>query len=169
MFEGTLLVIQSTPFCNIDCSYCYLPDRSSRGRMSREVLTAIYKRAFESSLTIDPITFLWHAGEPLVVPPSAYEEAFELARAENQIFQRRFNFAVQTNGTLINQQWVELFRKYHVRVGVSLDGPAFIHDFQRKDRLGRGTHARVMAGIGHLKASRIPFSVIAVLSDHSID
>jgi uncharacterized protein len=169
MFNGTLVVIQGTPFCNIDCDYCYLPDRSSTERMSSEVLRAIFRRSFESKRTTNPLTFLWHVGEPLAAPLASYEEAFALAEIENRPFKREYGLAIQTNGTLVNRNWVELFRRHSVRLGVSLDGPAFVHDFQRKDRLGGGTHARVMRGIDHLRAADIPFSVICVLSDHSLD
>lgn len=169
MFGGTLVVVQGTPFCNIDCSYCYLPDRASSQRMSNEVLSAIFRRAFESRRTIDPITFLWHAGEPLAAPLAMYEQAFELAVAENRPFGREFRFAIQTNGTLINRKWTDFVRRRDIRIGVSLDGPAFVHDFHRKDRSGRGTHARTMAGIAHLRSADIGFSAIAVVSDHSLD
>ena len=99
----------------------------------------------------------------------SHEPRFELATAENRPHPRKFDFAIQTNGTLINGRWIDLFRRYDVKIGLSLDGPAFIHDFHRKDRLGRGTHARVMAGADQLRSAGLPFSAIAVLSDHSLD
>jgi uncharacterized protein len=169
MTDGSLVVIQGTPFCNIDCAYCYLPDRTVRRQMPVEILAATFRRAFESRMLRDPITFLWHSGEPLVVPIASYREAFELAGSINRQFERRYDFAVQTNGTLITSDWVDLFRHFHLRVGVSLDGPAFLHDLQRKDRAGRNTHERVMAGIRHLKNGAAPFSVIAVIGDRSLD
>src|SRR5579885_1114104 len=79
-----LLVIQPTPFCNLDCSYCYLPDRLSRRRIAGEVLERIFQRVFASGLVRGPFTVIWHAGEPLVLPPEFYHGAFELAGKANQ-------------------------------------------------------------------------------------
>ena len=76
---------------------------------------------------------------------------------------------IQTNGTLLNQAWCNLIKKYKVKIGVSLDGPAFIHDAHRKTRKGLGTHASVMRGVSFLQANNIDFSVIAVLTENSLD
>jgi uncharacterized protein len=77
--------------------------------------------------------------------------------------------AFQTNGTLINDAWCKLFKAENATIGISLDGPAEIHDRHRRDRLGRGTFARVLSGINTLKRSSIDFYVIAVLTDESLD
>jgi uncharacterized protein len=71
-----LLVLQPTPFCNIDCSYCYLPDRNDRSRMSLATVRLAARRLREDGLLGDELTVVWHAGEPLVLPPAWYEEAF---------------------------------------------------------------------------------------------
>src|SRR5438132_13119431 len=70
-----LLILQPTPFCNIDCDYCYLPDRDSKARMSPEVLRAAIDRVFESGLAGEGFTVVWHAGEPLVLGTEWYDEA----------------------------------------------------------------------------------------------
>src|SRR5580692_3105704 len=118
MRGGSLIVLQGTPFCNIDCSYCYLPDRSETGRMPLQIAQTVFRRAFESSRLREPITFLWHAGEPLTVPVAMYSELFELAHAENREYKRKFQFSIQTNGTLINDRWIDLFQRYDVGIGV---------------------------------------------------
>src|SRR5213082_899634 len=79
-----LLVVQPTPFCNINCSYCYLPDRQSTRRMSLETLEQTFAWVFASGLVREPFTLLWHAGEPLVVPLTFYEEAIRLLDRSNQ-------------------------------------------------------------------------------------
>jgi len=61
-----LLVIQPTPFCNLDCSYCYLPDRSNKRKMTLETLEKTFNWVFSSGLVRQPFTLLWHAGEPMV-------------------------------------------------------------------------------------------------------
>src|SRR4051812_23841774 len=96
-----LLVVQPTPFCNIDCSYCYLPDRQSTKRMSLAVLEQTFAWVFASGLAREPFTLLWHAGEPLVMPLPFYEEAVRLLDRHNTAglpVQQSF----QTNGTLLD-------------------------------------------------------------------
>jgi uncharacterized protein len=112
---------------------------------------------------------LWHAGEPLVVPVADYSELFESAHLENREHKREFQFTIQTNATLITERWVDLFRRYDVTVGVSIDGPAFIHDRERKDRSRRPTHARTMAGVRLLQQGGIAPPAIAVLTNYSLD
>ena len=72
----SVLVIQPSPFCNIDCDYCYLPNRTSTARMDFEVLYKVMERVAESGLVGPPFALLWHAGEPLAVPVSWYRKAF---------------------------------------------------------------------------------------------
>jgi uncharacterized protein len=70
-----LLVLQPTPFCNINCSYCYLPDRTARARMSLATLDLVCKRVFESAHLDGKLEVAWHGGEPLTVPLAWYEDA----------------------------------------------------------------------------------------------
>jgi uncharacterized protein len=165
----TLVVLQPTSFCNIDCRYCYLPDRLNKRRMPIEVIRRVATEVLSSELLEEPFVFLWHLGEPLAVPPSFYTEAFtEIARI-NEVHRREYVLSFQTNATLLDSQWIKLIKQFRVRLGISLDGPAFIHDRQRVTRSGRGTHAAVLQGIKLLQSAGIPFSVITVLTDFSLD
>jgi uncharacterized protein len=163
-----LLVLQPTPFCNIDCTYCYLPDRASTKSMSPEVLEHVFARVFESGLATRPFTVVWHAGEPLVLPPAYYERAFALLDRANAPGLPVWH-SLQTNATLIDDAWCDFIRARGVRVGVSVDGPAFLHDRCRRTRQGRGTHERVVRGMRRLRAAGIPFHVITVLTRPSLD
>jgi uncharacterized protein len=164
-----LLVIQATPFCNLDCRYCYLPDRQNTGRISPAVLDRVFARVFESDLVgTGGFTVVWHAGEPLVLPPAFYAEAFAIAARHNRAGSPLVH-SYQTNATLIDDDWCEFIARHALRIGVSVDGPAFLHDRQRVTRAGRGTHRRVMAGIARLHRHRIPFHVITVLTRASLD
>lgn len=163
-----LLVIQPTPFCNIDCSYCYLPERLSRRQISEETLEQLFERVFTSGLVERPVTVIWHAGEPLVVPPQFYERAFAIEKKHNRggaVVQH----SLQTNATLIHSDWCRLFKEHDVRLGVSVDGPEFLHDRYRKTRSGQGTWRRVMDGIRLLNQHEVPFSVITVLTRDALD
>lgn len=158
-----LLVLQPTPFCNLDCDYCYLPDRGNRARMSLSTLRAAGRTLRDDGLLADEITIVWHAGEPLVLPPTYYEEAFaELAQALGPGVQ--VTHAMQTNATLIEDVWCRFFARHRVAVGVSVDGPVALHDRHRRTRSGRGTHAAVLRGLQALRAHGLPFHAIAVVT-----
>jgi uncharacterized protein len=163
-----LLVVQPTPFCNLDCSYCYLPDRLSRKRMAPEVLDQVFHRVFTSGLVERTFTVIWHAGEPLVLPPAFYEQALAIIARHNAPGVR-VQHSFQTNATLLDESWCAFIKSSGVRVGVSVDGPAFLHDRCRRTRGGRGTHARVMHGVSLLREHGIPFHVITVLTRDSLD
>jgi uncharacterized protein len=163
-----LLVLQPTPFCNINCSYCYLPDRQSTRRMSAEVLEQTLCWVFAGDLVREPFCVLWHAGEPLAVPVSFYENATQLLHRLN-VRQVPFVQSIQTNATLIDAEWCRFFVRHQVDVGVSVDGPHFLHDRHRRTRQGRGTLDRSLAGIQLLHEHGIPFHVITVLTAEALD
>src|SRR5262245_52159348 len=105
-----LLVLQPTPFCNINCSYCYLPDRQSRRRMSPDTLSETFRWVFGSGLAREPFTLLWHAGEPLVLPVSFYATAEELLRRHN-VASIPVLQSFQTNATLIDADWCAFLKR----------------------------------------------------------
>lgn len=167
-----LVVIQPTTFCNLDCDYCYLPDRQLKYKLSLDLLEPIFKNIFSSQFVGEKFTVVWHAGEPLTVPIAFYESAFQKINQLNEELKSNrcsISHSIQTNGTLIDQAWCNLIKKYKVKIGVSLDGPAFIHDAHRKTKKGIGTHASIMRGISLLQESNIDFNVIAVLTKDSLD
>lgn len=163
-----LLVLQSTPFCNIHCDYCYLPARDDRRRMPFEIVEAAVAFVFESALPAPDAAIAWHAGEPLVLPTAWYREAFRRAAAASPKG-AALPHAMQTNGLLINDTWCDLFLEHRVRLGVSVDGPAFLHDARRRTRSGTGTQARVMKGIETLQRRGVPFHVITVVTERTLD
>lgn len=167
----TLIVIQPTSFCNISCKYCYLPiiARSTSQRMSIDVLEHIFRGVLSSELISDPIEFLYHKGEPLVVPKEFYRSGFERLRNLNLDYGRSFTHHFQTNGTLIDEEWATIFKEYNVRVGVSIDGPDFIHDRNRVTRSNKPTHTAVMQGIAWLQKVDVEFTVIMVLTLGALD
>lgn len=167
-----LVVIQPTSFCNLNCDYCYLPSRNLKNRLSLDLLEPIFKNIFTSSFFKDDFTICWHAGEPLTVPISFYESAFEIINEVEKKYNTKgfsFNHSFQTNGTLINQAWCDFFKKYPIHVGVSLDGPSFVHDAHRLNKKGLGTHELTMRGINYLQKNQIPHNIIAVVTADSLD
>ena len=163
-----LAVIQPTPFCNINCRYCYLPERSSIKRISSETLSQIGARLFASPFIHDELTIVWHAGEPLVLPVEFYEQAFEILQQQNKK-NVQLIFSFQTNATLINEKWCHFFKSYKCRVGISLDGPQHVHDANRVDRAGKGTFERTMRGLKYLQGAGLRPSVIMVVTKDALN
>jgi uncharacterized protein len=163
-----LLVIQPTPFCNIDCRYCYLPNRSSKAIVERATLLNLFSQVFQSGWARNPLTVIWHAGEPMVMPIGFYRDAFELV-AHLKPADLSLTHAFQTNGTLIDDDWCEFLLAARVNVGVSIDGPKRFHDRNRVTRAGHGTFDKTIRGIRLLRKHRVPFHVISVLSTESMD
>lgn len=163
-----LIVIQPTALCNLNCRYCYVPNRRDASRMSPETLGFVANRVFTSPFVRETIEFLWHSGEPLTVGPAYYRDAIRIISEANRngIDVRH---SIQTNGTLINDEWCTLFREHDIRIGVSIDGPAFVHDGSRKDWAGRGSHADALRGLRLLGRNGIPFGVLCVLTSQSLD
>jgi uncharacterized protein len=162
------VVLQPTPFCNINCTYCYLPQRSVKTVMGQSTIAMTFAKLFASGWTSFGLTVIWHAGEPLVVPIAFYETAFAAIEALRPA-SLELRHSIQTNGMLITPQWCDLFKKWNVGVGVSVDGPKHLHDAHRVTRSGQGTFDKTIAGIRLLRREKVPFHVISVLSQQGMD
>ncbi len=162
-----LLVVQPTPFCNIDCRYCYLPDRTNKAVVAEATLTNLFSQVFASGWVRDGVTIVWHAGEPMVLPIDFYRRAFRLIDGLKPA-DLSLTHSFQTNGTLIDDAWCEFFAAEQISVGVSIDGPQPLHDINRRTRSGHGTFVRTIAGIRRLRRHGVPFHVISVLSPESL-
>jgi uncharacterized protein len=163
-----LLVLQPTPFCNIDCSYCYLSNRRSTARMSLETLALACQRVFESPRLGRQLEVAWHGGEPLAVPLPWYEDAIALM-AERRPASLELIHRFQSNGVLMNADWARFFARTGARVGLSIDGPADLHDANRRTRRGQGTHDKAMRAVRLLQEHGLPFHVITVLTGPALD
>ena len=162
-----LLVLQPTPYCNLDCSYCYLLHRNDRSRMSDETLEWIGSRAIASPIAAEPLSVVWHGGEPMTLPPSWYEAAFRrLQRASGG---RRINHSFQTNAIGTNDAWISLWQRHKVRLGISIDGPEYVHDARRVSRNGRGSFALSLKSARRIQDSGLSFHLISVLTRESLD
>jgi uncharacterized protein len=167
MLRTRLLVIQPTPFCNIDCTYCYLPGRNSKSVIDHTTLWNLFWQLFASGWVRDRLDVVWHAGEPMVLPIGFYRQALDLIERMRPRDLRVLHH-VQTNGTLISDEWCEFFLRERIQVGVSVDGPRHINDRHRVSRAGRGTFDRTIAGIRLLRKNKVPFHVISVISRASM-
>jgi uncharacterized protein len=159
------LIVQPTTLCNLDCSYCYLPDRRQRTLMSVKVS----ERLAESITTQggdEVIDVVWHGGEPLTTPIEHMRNLlapFEALRRDGRVAH-----IVQTNATLIDEKWINLFREYRFSVGVSIDGPGSDFNAARPDWAGHDSYLKIMSGIRRLRNAGVPFTVICVVTTETI-
>lgn len=164
-----LFILQPTNLCNLNCSYCYLSEagRKNSHKMTGDVQQEIAKKIAHSKYSKNAHV-CWHVGEPLVAGTNFYRSFFEKIRAEGN-HADTLQYSIQTNGTLINEQWIELAKEYKINISLSLDGPAFIHDRCRKNWAGKGTHVRVQRSIELMKKEEMPLKALCVLTDYSFD
>ena len=158
--------------CNLSCDYCYYLEKSKlythnpRHVMSDELLKRFIKEYIQSQ-TIPQIMFTWHGGETLMRPLSFYKRAVDLQKQYGQ--GRQIDNSIQTNGTLLTDEWCEFFRDNNFLVGISIDGPQDFHDEYRKNKIGAPSFYKVMQGIKLLKKHGVQYNCMAVVNDYNAD
>ncbi len=156
------IVMQPTTFCNLNCKYCYLPARDKNLLM----LPIVASRVAEGLGAVgNKIEVIWHGGEPLscgIEHLAELLDPFEDLRHADLLIH-----AVQTNATLINKRWCEFFKSHSIEVGVSIDGPSHMNG-SRTDWGGKETYERTLRGINLLKEAGISFTLICVVTEHSL-
>lgn len=168
-----LLIFQPTPYCNLACRYCYLTeaDKNTKGTMPMEIIEATFDQLRKSKLNLlseKRITVVWHAGEPLVAGIPFYRSAFDLIKKLTADLDITITHSLQTNGTLINEEWIQLFKEYDVKVGISVDGPEHLHNINRITKSGRGSFHLTHRGMELLNKAQFPFHTISVLTKESL-
>jgi uncharacterized protein len=134
--------------------------------MSDSLLESFIKQYLESQ-TMQEVLFTWHGGETLMRNIGFYKRALELQRIYGQ--GRRIDNSLQTNGTLLTDEWCSFFKENNFLIGISIDGPQHCHDVYRKDRQGRPSFHQVMRGISLLKKHGVEFNVMGVVNDYNAD
>lgn len=158
--------------CNLRCKYCHylekneLYKRQGNHVITDELLEKFVKEYIEAQTTPN-ILFTWHGGETLMRPISFYRRALELQRIYSH--GRQIDNCIQTNGTLLNDEWCEFFKQNNFLVGVSIDGPQEFHDEYRKTGTGRPTFRDVMKGINLLNKHGVEWNALAVVNDFNAD
>lgn len=151
------------PKCNLDCRYCFYleKDRMFEGetswRMSGERLEQ-YVRSYIASQPDGPVTFAWQGGEPTLCGLNFFRRAAELQKRHGG--GRVIENALQTNGTLLNDEWCRFFKDEGFLIGISIDGPRKLHDAYRIDRKGAGSFDDVMRGMELLKRHDVAFNTL---------
>ncbi|MGI6048265.1 MAG: anaerobic sulfatase-maturation protein [Petrimonas sp.] len=158
--------------CNLDCDYCYYLEKANlythkkNHVMSEELLEKFIKEYIESQ-TMPQVMFTWHGGETLMRPLSFYKKAVELQK--KYAAGRQIDNSIQTNGTLLNDDWCRFFKENNFLVGISIDGPQEFHDEYRRDKMGRPSFHKVMRGIELLKKHDVDYNCMAVVNDYNAD
>lgn len=158
--------------CNLACDYCYYLEKSNMYRdvskhvMSDELLER-FTREYIGSQTAQQVLFTWHGGETLMRPLSFYKRAVELQKRYAN--GRKIDNCIQTNGTLLTDEWCEFFKENNWLVGVSIDGPQEFHDEYRRNKAGRPSFVKVMHGIELLKKHGVEWNAMAVVNDYNAD
>lgn len=154
--------------CNLACDYCYYLDKSllypeNKTEMSLGTLER-YIRQYIDAQTGSEVIFTWHGGEALLRPISFYQKALEL----QELYGRQKGVSVintlQTNGTLLTDEWCEFFRANGFLVGISLDGPEAYHDAFRRNKAGAPSFDRVVRGVRLLQKHGVEFNILAVVN-----
>jgi uncharacterized protein len=163
----SLLVKPAANACNLACDYCFYRREVYHNKtlMSPETAEALISRALATGA--DRVVFTWQGGEPTLMGLDFYERAVNLQHRLAGPGQMVVN-TLQTNGLLIDEAWCRFLHDENWLVGLSLDGPAQVHDVYRRGPGGRGSFERVMAAARLMQARGVQFNVLAMLTDQSV-
>lgn len=158
--------------CNLACKYCYYLEKNKlyptaqRHLMSDEMLEQ-FTREYIEAQTMNQVLFTWHGGEPLLRSIDFYRKALSLQQKYAR--GRRIDNVIQTNGTLLTDEWCEFFAQSHWLVGISIDGPQPYHDHYRLTAAGKPSWKKVMQGIKLLKKHGVEWNAMAVVNAYNVN
>ena len=158
--------------CNLACKYCYYLEKNKlyptaqRHLMSDEMLEQ-FTREYIEVQTMNQVLFTWHGGEPLLRSIDFYRKALSLQ--QKYAGGRRIDNVIQTNGTLLTDEWCEFFAQNHWLVGISIDGPQPDHDHYRLTAAGKPSWQKVMQGIKLLKKHGVEWNAMAVVNAYNVN
>jgi uncharacterized protein len=158
--------------CNLSCDYCYYLEKTnlykdvSKYVMSDELLEK-FTEEYINSQTMPQVLFTWHGGETLMRPLSFYRKAVQLQK--QYAHGRTIDNCIQTNGTMLTDEWCEFLKENNWLVGISIDGPQEFHDEYRKNKQGMPSFVKVMHGIDLLKKHGVEWNAMAVVNDFNAD
>jgi uncharacterized protein len=155
------------PICNLDCKYCFYLEKeklfpsNENFRMSDEVLET-YIRQYIEGQQVPEVSFAWQGGEPTLMGVKFFRKVVDLQRkyAGGKVISN----ALQTNGTLLDDEWGEFLAANKFLVGLSIDGPAKLHDTYRVTKKGGGSYQKVIAGLRLLKKHSVEFNTLTVVN-----
>jgi len=160
-------IVEATTNCNLNCSYCYVSDKTS-ALMNERILEEVIRTAFEHNGKERITKFIWHGGEPLLAGLDFYKKVVEIQKPFLNTGYRIAN-ALQTNALLLTDEWIDFFIENEFGVGSSLDGIKEIHDQMRVDKGGHGTFKRAIRNIKHAIDRGLHVGAICVLTRKNVE
>lgn len=158
--------------CNIDCTYCFYlekealyPERNKNWRMSDDTLEA-YISQHIAAQSGNHVIFAWQGGEPTMMGLPFFRRVVELC--DKYANGKKIEHALQTNGIVLNDEWAHFFAENRFLIGLSIDGPAHVHNQYRVNRAGKGTHEQVVVAMALLKAHHVEFNTLTVVGKHNV-
>lgn len=164
-----LMIKPAGSLCNLNCRYCYYLDKSgiyggNEPKMSLEVLETVIRKYIEAN-EVDQLCFNWHGGEPLVMGIDFFRKAVELEQKYGK--GKTILNTIQTNGTLLTPQWASFLKENGFLVGISVDGPASVHDRYRRDKGGMPTLEKVVRGVEMLYRAGVDYNTMTTVNKAS--
>jgi serine-type anaerobic sulfatase-maturating enzyme len=162
-----LLAKPTGAVCNLDCSYCFFLSKEmlypgSRFRMADDLLEAYVRQLIEAHASVPEVAVAWQGGEPTMMGVDFFRRSVELANRYLKPGQRAV-YTIQTNGTLLDEEWAEFFKEHDFLVGISIDGTRELHDTYRVNKGGRGSFDQVIRGLEVLKAAGVEWNALTTV------
>lgn len=146
--------------CNMACQYCYYKQKGN-GMLSEQLLEE-FTRQYLQAQTVQQVLFIWHGGEPLLMPIGYYRKALEMQRRYANGL--HIDNCIQTNGMLLSDEWCEFLHDNHFLVGISIDGPQHMHDAYRHNGAGHASWTDVMRAIHLLQRHQVEWNAMATVN-----
>lgn len=162
-----LLAKPTGAVCNLDCTYCFFLSKEmlypgSRFRMADDLLETYLRQLIEAHAGAPEVVVAWQGGEPTMMGLDFFRRSVELAEDLKRPGQRLV-YTIQTNGTLLDDQWAAFFKAHGFLVGLSIDGPAEVHDTYRVNKAGRGSFGQVMNGLAVLRRHSVEWNALTTV------
>ena len=162
-----LLAKPTGAVCNLDCSYCFFLSKEmlypgSRFRMADELLEEYIRQLIEAHASVPEVAIAWQGGEPTLMGVEFFRRSVELADRYLQPGQTAV-YTIQTNGTLLDEEWASFFRQHGFLVGISIDGPRELHDAYRVNKGGKGSFDQVMRGLEQLRGAGVEWNALTTV------
>ncbi|NFA43769.1 radical SAM protein [Clostridium botulinum] len=167
------LIFKLTDNCNLGCTYCYRGSNKEKPKkiMSDEIIHATIEKYVnfkkEYGLDNQPIRLIWHGGEPLIAGIDKFKNILSIEKKFEEKAGVKFVNTVQTNGTLINDEWAQFFKKNNFLVGFSIDGPKHIQDIHRFNKNRESSFESTIKGVNILKKYDIKINAVGVITNES--
>lgn len=160
--------------CNLDCKYCYYLDKEhlytkkNDGFLMTDQLLECFIKEYLEAQTTEGVMFTWHGGEPLLRHISFYQKAIYLQKVYNKK-RLQISNTLQTNGTLLTEEWCRFFKENNFLIGISIDGTEHMHNRYRLTKAGKPTFDKVVKGIDLLKKHKVEYNIMGVVNSYNVD